>query len=131
MCIRDSHIPDHVSGGHNASLAQCALVGVILAQMGVIVGPFLVEAADADSPASVLVPAQGFHIAGFHRNNGSSRLPQHIVAQMLPAVAVGAGNAKVIVVGVGEIFGNGKEGFQAVFCHPHLFGRWTLGAFTD
>ena len=86
--------------------------------MGVVIIPFFIEAADADAPAAVLVPAQGLHGAGFHGDDGSSHLAHHVVAQMAALVAVGAGNAEVVIVAVWEVSGDGGKGLEPVFGDP-------------
>ena len=61
-----AHITDHVPGSDHAAFLQIQCIGKVLTQVGVIVVAFTVKASDADPPAAVLVPAEGFHIAGFH-----------------------------------------------------------------
>ena len=73
-------IADDIPGGDDAAFLQLALIGVILAQMGIIVVPFFVKAADAEPPSAVLIPADGFHIAGFDGDDGRARLPHHVMA---------------------------------------------------
>ncbi len=64
------HVADHIPGSDHAPLFQVKGIGEVLAQVGVIIVPFAVKAADADAPAAVLVPAQGFHIAGLDGDDG-------------------------------------------------------------
>ena len=78
--------------------------------MCVIVVAFSVKAADTQPPAAVLVPADGFYISGLHGDYGGSDLAHHIVAQMLALIAVGTGDAEVIIVLIGKSLGNGREG---------------------
>ena len=89
--------------------------------MGIVVVTLLVKTADADAPAAVLVPAHGFYIAGFHSHDRSASLSHHVVSQMLSLIAVGAGNAEIVVIGVGKPLGNGKKPLHAIFSNPDLF----------
>ena len=67
-------ITDNVSGLDDGSFFQTGLIGVIFAQMGIVLIPFFVKAADTKPPASVLVPANGFYNSGFDGNNRGSGL---------------------------------------------------------
>ncbi len=62
---RMPHITDHIPGRHHTAFLQSLIVRKILAQMGIIVIPFPVKAADADPPSAIPVPSQRFYIAGF------------------------------------------------------------------
>ena len=61
-----SHVSDDVSGRDHASLLQAQTVREILPQMCIIIITSAVKTADAEPPAAVLIPADCFHIAGFH-----------------------------------------------------------------
>ena len=61
-----SHIADDVSGSYGTAFGQSERVRVILTQMGVVIIPFMVKAADSDPPAAVLVPAKRFYGSGFY-----------------------------------------------------------------
>ena len=82
--------------------------------MGVVVA-LLVEAADSQSPAAVLVPAYGLHVAGLHRDDRRAHLAHHVVAQVLALKAVASGHAEVVEVAVGETLGNGENAFRPYF----------------
>ena len=111
-----------IPGLHHAAHLQAGLVGVILAQMGVIVVAFVVKAAYSQPPSAILVPAQGFHIAGFHGNHRSPHLAHHVVAQVLTLEAIAAGHAEVVKIAVGKSFGDGGKCLESVFCHPDRGG---------
>ena len=85
-----SKISNDISGGDDAAFFKVCLIWVILAQMGIIIISFFIKASDSQTPASVLVPADGLHIAGFDRHNRSPCLSHHVMAQMLSAVSIGA-----------------------------------------
>ena len=72
--------------------------------MGVIIVALSVKAADADAPAAVLVPAKGFHVAGFHCDDRGSYLAEHVMSKMRPFVAVTAGGAEIVIVAVFKSF---------------------------
>lgn len=71
---RMPHIADHIPGGHHAALLKSLRVRIILAKMGIVVIPFAVKTADPDTPSPVLVPTEGFHIAGLHSDHGRADL---------------------------------------------------------
>ena len=114
-------IADDVPGCDGAADFKVALVGIIFPEMGVIVIPLFVKAADTNAPAAVLVPAQGFDGSRLHGDDRRAHLPHHVMAQVLSGVAVGTRSAEIVVVAVREIPGNGRESFEAVFCDPGLF----------
>ena len=60
------HVADHIPRRHHRSFRKPLRRRIVLPQMGIVIVAFFVKAADADTPAAVLVPAEGFHIAGFH-----------------------------------------------------------------
>ena len=57
---RHAQIADHLAGSDNFSLIH-VVVGVVFAQMAVVIIPLFIKASDPDPPASVLVPAKGFY----------------------------------------------------------------------
>lgn len=57
------HVADYITGGHQTAFFKLQGVREILTQVGIVIVALAVKAADADTPASVLVPAQGLHIA--------------------------------------------------------------------
>lgn len=66
------HIADHIARRNQTSLCKSFRIGIILAQVGVVVIPLLVKAADAQPPAPVLVPANCFYVSGFDGNDWSA-----------------------------------------------------------
>lgn len=64
-----SHIADDLPGSDHTAFLQVFTVGEILPQMGVIIIALPVKAADAQPPATVLIPADGLHIAGFNADD--------------------------------------------------------------
>ena len=82
------HVPDHISGGDYAPFFQVKGVGKVLTQVGVVIISLAVKAADADAPAAVLIPAQGFHITGLNCHNGCTDLSHHVVPQVLSFVTI-------------------------------------------
>ena len=85
-----SHIADHIPGSDNTPLFQFQSVREILAKVCVIIVTFAVKAPDADAPPAILVPAKGFHIAGFYRNNRCANLSHHIMPKMRSFVSITA-----------------------------------------
>ena len=79
--------------------------------MGVIVITFFVKAANADTPAPVLVPADGFYIAGFYGGNRCADLSHHIVSKVRAVVAVGSGNTEIVVICIRESLCNRRKSF--------------------
>ena len=79
--------------------------------MCIVIVAFFVKAADPKPPASVLVPADSLHIAGFHGNDGGSYLAHHIMSEMLALEAIAAGNTKIVIILIGKMLSNGREGF--------------------
>lgn len=65
-----THVADDVPGLYLAALLQPFGIGIVLAQVSVVIIAFLVEASDSDAPAAVAVPAQGFYVAGFYGDDG-------------------------------------------------------------
>ena len=116
---RMSHVPDHIPGGHHAALLKPLSVGIVLAQVGVIIISLLVKASDPDTPAAVLIPAKGLHIAGLHGNHRGSHLSHHVMSQMGPGVAVASRRAEVIGIRIGKGGRNGRKGFKPVFSPPY------------
>ena len=113
-----AQIADHVSGLDIGTLREIGLVGVVFAQMGVVIVTFLIQAADPNPPAAIGVPANGFHIAGLYGDNGGSYLPHHVMAQVLALKAIASCCPEIIIIIVGKALGDGRKGFQAVFCDP-------------
>ena len=99
-----SHVTDHIPGSHHAALLKPLRIRIVLAQMRIVIVPLPVKAADADTPAPVLIPAQSLHITGLHRNDRCADLPHHVVAQMRPRIAIAAGSPKIIVMAVVKPF---------------------------
>lgn len=69
-----THVADYVACGDDAAFLKVKGVGKVLAQMGIVIVALAVEAADADTPAAILVPAKGFHVAGFDCDDGRTDL---------------------------------------------------------
>ena len=88
------------------------MVRVVFPQMRIVIIAFFVKTADAEPPAAVLVPADGFHLTGFYGNDWGTHLSHHIMSQMLPFIAVAAGNSEIIVILVGKVFCNGEKAFK-------------------
>lgn len=65
-----AHVADHITGSDHAALFKIQSIRKILPQMGIVIIALAVKTADANTPASVLIPAQGFHIAGFDSDDG-------------------------------------------------------------
>ncbi len=64
------HIADHISGSYHTSFFKVQCIGEILTQMGIVIIAFSVKTADANAPASVLIPSEGFYIARFYCDYG-------------------------------------------------------------
>lgn len=77
---RVPHVADHIAGSYNAAFFESKGVWEILAQMGIVIIAFAIEAADANTPAPILVPAKGFHIAGLYCDDGRTNLAHHVMA---------------------------------------------------
>ena len=75
-------------------------------------------AADAHPPAAVAVPAQRFHHAALHGDNGRALAAQKIVTQVLALEAKRAAGSKIVVMGIVKAFRNGAERFQSVLRQP-------------
>lgn len=104
-----AQVADDVAGLDDTAFLEGLVVGVILSQVGVVVIALAVKAADAQPPAAVLVPADGFHVAGLHGDDGGSHLAHHVVAQVLAFEAVASGDAEIVKVAVWVILRNGGE----------------------
>ena len=113
-----AHITDHVTGGDHTSFFQVKGVGKVLTQVGIVIVPFAVKAADADAPASVPVPADCLHIAGLHGDNRCTHLSYHVVPQMLSFIAVASSRSEIVIMAVFKAFCNGGIGFQSVYFFP-------------
>ncbi len=111
---RAPHVADHVARLHGFAQAQPGRIRPVLAQMGIVVIPLGVEAPDADAPSAVLVPAEGLHNAGLHRNHRRSGGRHHVVPQVGPREAVGPGRAEIVVLLVGKPLRNRRKSGQAV-----------------
>ncbi len=106
-----AHIADYIPGQHGLAHLQALGKGPVLAQMGVIVVPQAVKAAYTHPPASVLVPAQGLHHPGLHRDDRRAHSGHHVVAQVAAAVAILPADPEVVIIAVRKGFGNGRIGF--------------------
>ena len=123
---RVTHVSNHVPGSHHTALLQPFRIGIILAQMGVIIISLMVKAADSDPPPAVFVPAQSLHISGLHGNNRRSHLPHHIMSQMGPGIAVASRRAEIIGIRIGKGCCNGGKSLQSVLSFPHHISFFVL-----
>ena len=80
-----SHIADHVPRRDHAAFLKSFRIRVILAQVGIIIVSAAVEAADADAPAAVLVPAERLHDAGFDGDNRRANRNEKLYVYKLKA----------------------------------------------
>ena len=69
-----AHISDDISCRNDTAFFQFLIIWEILSQMGIVIIPLTIEAADTDTPAAVLIPAKRFNIAGFYGNDGCTNL---------------------------------------------------------
>ncbi|GFI64934.1 hypothetical protein IMSAG185_00527 [Lachnospiraceae bacterium] len=92
------HVPDHIPRRDNTSLRQPLRIRIVLAQMGVIIIPLAVKTADADTPASILIPAQRFHNTGFHSHNRCAHQSHHVMPKVLPLISITAAHAEIIIM---------------------------------
>ena len=113
-----AHESDHVARIHGLPHRQSLGKGCVLLQMGIVIIPLAVVTADAHPPAAVAIPAQRFHHAAFHRNNGSALTSQQIVPQVLPLKAEGAVGTEIVIVRIVKPFCDGAKRLQAVLRHP-------------
>ena len=115
-----AHEADDLAGLDLISLLEAGGEGGVLLQMGVVIVAPAVQRADANPPAAVLVPAHGFHRAGFDSHNGGAQGAHKVVAQVLSGKAVAPPYPKVVAVAVAVPGGNGREGLEAVGGLPDL-----------
>ena len=106
-----SEITDDITSLDIAALLKCFVVRVIFPEMGIVIIPLFVKAADAKAPAAVLIPANGFHIAGFDSNYRCSDLPHQVMTKMLAFEAIAAGDSEVVKIMVRKISGNRRKSF--------------------
>lgn len=95
--------------------------------MGVVVISLLIEAADADAPAAVLIPAQGFHRAAFDGDYRTSHGGHKVVSQMAAAVAVAAAGSEIVKILVVKAVGDGRKGLEPVGFFPGIFAHLFIG----
>ena len=99
-----AHITDDVPGRHGVALRKALRIRIILAQ----------------------VPAQNFHISGFHSHHRRPDLAHHIMAQVGPFIAIASGGSEIIIIGIGKSLGNGRIGLQPIFPFPHRISGFIL-----
>ena len=109
-----AEVSDDLARGHDLSFVH-VVVGMILAQVCIVIVPLAVEAADPDAPAAVLVPADRLDIAGFYSDDRRSDGAHHIMSEMMPAIAVAAGGTEIVEVAVIVAAGDRRERLQPVF----------------
>ena len=95
-----SHVPYDISRRDSASLRKPLRIRIVLPEMRIVIIPSAVEAADADAPAAVLVPAQRLDSAGLDSRDRCSHESHHVVAEVLSLVAVATADTEVIVMTV-------------------------------
>ena len=103
-----AHKADYISGIYHIPYCKAFGKWVILLQVGIIIVAFGVKGTNADSPATVTVPAHRFHNSAFYRHNGRSQATHQVIAQMLAGKAKAAAYAKVGAVAITITGGNGR-----------------------
>jgi hypothetical protein len=63
------HIANYISCRYHTAFFQLFIIREVLTQVGIVIIPLPVKAADTDSPAAIPVPSQRFYVAGFDCDN--------------------------------------------------------------
>ena len=100
------HIANYISCRYHTAFFQLFIIREVLTQVGIVIIPLPVKAADTDSPAAIPVPSQRFYVARFYSNDRRTNLSHHIVAKVLPAVTKRAGRAKIVIICIWKSFCN-------------------------
>ena len=111
---RMAHVADDITGCHQISFLQPFRIRVILAKVCIIIVALSIQAADADSPAAVLIPAKGFHITGLDTDYRGPGLTHHVMSQMSALISVTPAHPEIIVMGIFESLCQRKESLQSV-----------------
>ena len=111
----DAEIPDHLPRFDLGAELDARLIRVALAQMRIIIGAFPIKAADAQPPAAILIPAVGLYDPTLHSDNRRADRAEQVIAEMPPAVAVGAGIAEIVIMAVAKAFRDRAIGLQPYF----------------
>ena len=95
--------------------------------MGVVIIALIIEAADPDAPAAVLIPAQGFYSAAFYGDHRTSHGGHKIVSQMTAAVAIASAGPEVIKIFVVKAVSDGREGLESIDFFPGVLTCFFIG----
>ena len=123
---RGAEIPDHLPRFDLGAELDARLIRVALAQMRIIIGAFPIKAADAQPPAAILIPAVGLYDPTLHSDNRRADRAEQVIAEMPPAVAVGAGIAEIVIMAVAKALRDRAIGLQPVFFYNDLLALMLL-----
>lgn len=95
--------------------------------MGVVIIALIIEAADPDAPATILIPPESFYSAAFYGDHRTSHGGHKIVPQMPAAVAIASAGPEVIKILVVKAVSDGRKGLEPVDFFPGLFTCFSSG----